>query len=135
MALCAISGLLVGVSGAQAGDVCWIHRAIRDGDAVKVLFSKGLMPPSAIIHPNGSRDFVNGAVLESSGKVAERNPHTFVVLHDGDKLGLIGIDSGCMVSVVHVRGRLELKMSVGKNFVHFMPVEDGKTVVDSSPHH
>jgi hypothetical protein len=125
MALCAISVLLVGISGAQAGDVCWIHRAIRDGDAVKVVFSKGLMPPSAIVHPDGAKEFVNGAVLESSGKVAERNPHTFIVLHDGDKLGLMGIDSGCRVSVVHVQGELELKMDGGRS-IHFLPVDDAK---------
>jgi len=123
--LCAVVSLFLELPNARAGDVCWIHRAVRNGDTVKVVFSKGLMPPSAIIHPNGSRDFVNGAVVESPGKVVERNPHTFVILHKGDRLGLMGIDSGCTVSVVHIRGVLELKMDGGR-FIQFLPVEDAK---------
>lgn len=131
--LCAIPGLLFfGVPHAQAGDVCWIHRAERDGDSVRVVFSKGLMPPGAIIHPNGTKDFVNGAALERSGRVVEQNPHTFVVLHKGDKLGLIGMDSGCTVAVVRVQGRPELKMSVGNSFVHFMPIDDEKSAAVKS---
>src|SRR5690348_18229516 len=65
--LCAVVSLFLELPNARAGDVCWIHRAVRNGDTVKVVFSNGLMPPSAIIHPNGTRDFVNGAVVESPG--------------------------------------------------------------------
>lgn len=133
VAVCVMFALYAGASTVQAGDVCWIHRAVRDGDAVKVVFSKGLTPEGAVIHPDGSKMFINGAMVEPPGKVVEQNPHTFVILHKGDKLGLIGIDSGCTVTMVNVRGKLELKMDGGSSFggirqsiTHLMPVEDGK---------
>ena len=129
--LCGMFVSLVCASAAEAADVCAIHRAANDGDGVKVVFSKGF-PPAAITYPNGAKVFVNTAAYKPPGYMMQ-NPHAFVTLHKGDKLEIIGVDSGCTVTVVRVRNALELKMDGGK-FVHFLPVEGGKTAVDSPSH-
>lgn len=125
IAVWAMFGLFIDAPTANAGDICAVHHAVRDGDAVKVVFAKGF-PPAAITHSNGSKIFVNTGVYKPSTGYTVQNPHPFVVLRDGDELGIIGMDSGCTVTVVHVGRKLELKMSIGNRVANLMPVQDDK---------
>lgn len=91
-------------------------------------------PSGSITHADGTKIFVNDVYLKSCHpvRVAVRNPHSYVVLHKGDTLGIIGMDSGCEVTVVHLHGALELKLHYGvprvpgvQQHMHtaFLPVE------------
>jgi len=115
--VCATFLFLVGTSIARAGDVCAIHSAIRDGEAVKVVFSKGF-PSASITRSNGSKIFINNAVYKPNG-LSIQNKRDSVVLHKGDKLGIIGMDSGCTITVVGTKNALKLRIDGGR-FIHFM---------------
>lgn len=142
-------GFSVGASAAQTAypalqtlntGSCSIDHAARIGDAVKVVFVKGVEPEGAIIRAGGSKTFFNGVYMEkvkSRYLVVLRNPRSFVILHEGDKLGIIGMDDGCTATLVRVRGVLELEMHWGLPSPHipgvkqhayttFIPVAGGK---------
>ena len=107
-------GLSVAVPAAQAA-ACFIDHAVRDGNAVKVVFADGHEPNAAITRADGSKIFINQALIKSFHpvKMVVQNPHHYVILHKGDELGIIGMDSGCTVTLVRVHGMLELKLHYG----------------------
>lgn len=122
----------------RAANTCWVQKATRDGSGVKVdlYVPKGNPPgvavPMTIIRTNGSRTFINKALLTSTNpvKFVTRNPRTSVIMYVGDELGFAGMDYGCTVKVVRIGGDLELKIEGGlprvpgidNHYVSFMPV-------------
>lgn len=105
---------------------CFIDHAARNGDAVKVVFVKGVQPQGVVIRADGSKTFFNGGYMEkvkSSYKVVLKNPRSSVTLHEGDKLEIIGMDDGCTATLVHVRGMLELEMQWGLPSLHIPGVK------------
>lgn len=112
MALEVLVGALT-ASPAGAGP-CWIDHAAREGNAVKVVFTSNA-PSGAITHADGTKTFINNVYFKSLHpvKVAVQNPRGSVILRKGDTLGMIGMDSGCEVTVVHLHGALELKLHYG----------------------
>lgn len=116
---------------------CFIDHAVRDGNAVKVVFSKTVEPQGVVMRADGSRTFFNGEFMEkvkSRYTVVLRNPRSYVIMHKGDKLAIIGMDDGCTATLVQVGGTLELKLDYGlpripgtkqHMFTHFLPIAGG----------
>lgn len=116
---------------------CFIDRAVRDGNAVKVVFAKGVEPHGVVMRTDGSRTFFNGESMEkvkSRYRVVLGSPRSYVILHKGDKLAIIGMDDGCTATLVMVGGMLGLKLQYGMPripgakqhlFTHFLPVAGG----------